>query len=340
MHPRAGHRRRRGRAGAGRRRRRRRRRVGIAGRRRRCAAHRLDGGPRQPQPVHRGRDGRVRGPVPHVRPAVRVRPGRQADPAARDGAAHAGERRHLRRRPHVDRPHPARCAVAGRAAADRRRRRLQLQPDHRQPADVLPAGRQGHQARGGGGRHDGALHHVGAQGGHAVRDRLRHTRAHLGQGQGPDAGAQLRQQDADRRQRAVPGDVLQARRLHEAGAQPGLLGQRRAGMGHSQGRRDHLPGVHQPGHDDPGPARRSGGRRAGGAFGAVRRPAGRRRPQGDRVQLHQLGLRRLQLLRRRRVGGQPRAPRPGVQGGARLRHRPRAHRPARLQRPRPRPATR
>ena len=46
------------------------------------------------------------------------------------------------------------------------------------------------------------------------------------------------------------------------------------------------------------------------------------RAQGDRLQLLQLGLRRLQLLRRRGIGRQPRAPRPGVPRGARLRHRP------------------
>ena len=56
--------------------------------------------------------------------------------------------------------------------------------------------------------------------------------------------------------------------------------------------------------------------------------------QGDRLQLLQLGLRRLQLLRQPALGRQPGAPRPRVPGGARLRHRPRAHHPARVQRPR------
>ena len=46
-----------------------------------------------------------------------------------------------------------------------------------------------------------------------------------------DARAQLRQQAAHRRQRTVPGDVLQARRLHQARAQPRLLGQRRRRAG-------------------------------------------------------------------------------------------------------------
>ena len=303
-------------------------------RRRRHAAHRLDGRPRQPEPLHRGRDGDRRGAVPHLRPALRVRPRRQAHPAARDRAADEGERRHLRRRPHVDGPHPARREVAGRAAAHRRRRRLHLQPDHRQQADLVPAGGQGHQARRGGRRHHGALHHVRPQGGHALRGRVRPPGAHLGQGQDLDARAQLCQQAADRRQRALPGDVLQARRLHQAGAQPRLLGQRRAGLGAAQGRRDHLPGLHEPRHDGPGPAHRRGRRGAGRALGAVLRPAGRARDQGDRLQLLQLGLRRLQLLRQPGVGRQPGAPRPGVPRGARLRDRPRADRPARVQRPR------
>ena len=154
----------------------------VAGRRR-DPAHRVDGRPRQPEPLHRGRDGDRRGAVPHLRPALRVRPRRQAHPAARDRAADEGERRHLRRRPHVDGPHPARRQVAGRAAAHRRRRRLHLQPDPRQQADLVPAGGQGHQARRGGRRHHGALHHVRPQGGHAVRGRVRPPGAHLGQGQ-------------------------------------------------------------------------------------------------------------------------------------------------------------
>ena len=58
-----------------------------------------------------------------------------------------------------------------------------LQPDHRQQADLVPAGGQGHQARRGGRRHHRALHHVGAQGGHALRGRVRPPGAHLGQGQ-------------------------------------------------------------------------------------------------------------------------------------------------------------
>ena len=227
----------------------RRRRVGFAGRRR-DAAHRLDGRPRQPQPVHRGRDGRVRGALPHLRPRLRLRPRRQAHPAAGHRAADQGERRHLGRRPHLDGAHPAGRQVAGRAAADRQRRGVQLQPHHRQQADLVPAGGQGHQARRGGGRHHRALHHVGAQGGHALRGRLRHPRAHLGQGQALHAGAQLRQQDAHRRQRAVPDHLLQARRLHRAHPQPRLLGQRRAGLGPPQGRAHHLPGLHEPRHDD------------------------------------------------------------------------------------------
>ncbi len=200
-------------------------------RRRRDLAHRLDGRPRQPEPVHRGRDRGVRGAQPHVRPPLRLRPGRQAVPAARRRAAHQGERRHLRGRAHLDRQDPARGGVAGRRAADRRGRRLQLQPHHRERPDDLPAGGQGHQARRGRRRHHRALHHVGAQGGHAVRDRLRHPGARLGQGQAGHARAQVRRQAAHHRQRPLPGHLLQARRLHGAGAQPALLGRGRPGLG-------------------------------------------------------------------------------------------------------------
>ena len=143
------------------------------------------------------------------------------------------------------------------------------------------------------------------------------------------------ERDAHRRQRALPGDVLQARRLHQAGAQPGLLGQRRAGLGRAQGRRDHLRGVHQPRHDDAGPAQRAPSTRRR----ACRRrssPACRAtRAQGDRLQLHQLGLRRLQLLRRRRRPGATRccATRRSAWRST-TRSTASKHRPARVQRPR------
>ena len=83
----------------------------------------------------------------------------------------------------------------------------------------------------------------------------------------------------------------------------------------TQGGPDHLPGLHEPGHDDPGPAHRGRGRRPGRALGAVPGLQKHRGGQGDRLQLLQLGLRRLQLLRQSELGGQPRAPRSGVPRG-------------------------
>ena len=52
------------------------RRIGLAGVRRRHPAHRVDRRPRQPEPVHRGRDGGLRSALPHLRPRLRLRPRR------------------------------------------------------------------------------------------------------------------------------------------------------------------------------------------------------------------------------------------------------------------------
>ena len=155
-----------------------------------------------------------------------------------------------------------------------------------------------------------------------------------------DARAQLRQQDADRRQRALPGDVLQARATTPSWCATPTTGATTCRAGAAQGRRDHLPGVHEPRHDGPGPAHRRRRRGAGRALGAVPRAAGRARPSRRSTTTTSTGTTSTSTATTARSRGEPGAPRPGVPRGARLRHRPRSASSSSCTTAAPSPATR
>ena len=146
----------------------------------------------------------------------------------------------------MDLPHPPRRHLAGRPAADRRRRGLHLQL-HRRPPDggvhglhLVDHARHGHRPLHGG------LHLYSAQGQHAADVGADPARAHLEQDQLQGRGKHVREPAAGRRQRAVPGGQVGQTPIPRDGRQQALLGRR------SQDRRGRLSLLHQRRHHGGG----------------------------------------------------------------------------------------
>ena len=214
------------------------------------------------------------------------------------------QRRHLGRRPDLDDQDPLGHQVAGRRAADRRRRRLHLQLHRQEPDGELHQLDVRHQER----RPPSTRPPCGSS---AAGPRPTSRRMwvpiipqHIWEHVSPHGGQhELRRQAAARGQRALPDGRLQEGQLHPPGAQPELLG---AQAGHRRHLLRGLPGRRHHGHrPEVGQHRR----RLGHAAGAVLGPQVRPLLQGGAVLLLQLELPRVQLLRQVELAGQPGAAR-------------------------------
>ena len=273
---------------------------------------RLDGRHRQPEPAHRLDEQRLRDLRPGVPPHGRAGLG---DPQARrlgDRQELGGHRRRTRMDLHPERGHD----VARRRAHHGAGRRLHLQLHHRERDRRLHQLRRWNQP--GRGRRrphlQGHLRQARRQHAHAL-DPLS-ARAHLGQDERQGGEPDLPERPALHRQRPLPGRRVEEGALPADGGLQGLLPRR------ADGRRAHLRRLPERRHHGPGPEGRHARRRLSLPAGAVRAARSDRRRRGHRVQLVQLGLRRVQLLRRR-VKGQPGPARqglpsrPGMGGGPR-----------------------
>ncbi len=152
------------------------------------------------------------------------------------------------------------------------------------------------------------------------------ARAHLGQDERQGGEPDLPERPALHRQRPLQGRRVEEGALPAHGGLQGLLPRR------ADGRRAHLRRLPERRHHGPGPEGRHARRRLSLPAGAVRAAQSDRRHRGDRVQLVQLGLRRVQLLRRR-VQGQPGPARQGLPGRPGMGGGPRQDGRAGLRRP-------
>ena len=215
--------------------------------------------------------------------------------------------------------------MAGRPAADRRRRRLHVQLHRQEPDGELHELDLRHQERDGPRPDHRADRVQPAQGRPREHVGADHPPAHLGACLAAGGQHQLRRQAAARGQRALPDRRVQEGQLHPPGAQPELLGPQ---AGHRRHLLSGLPGRRHHGHR---PEERQPRRRLGPATGAVLGPQVRSLVQVGAVLLLQLGLPRVQLLRQVELTGQP--------GAARL-ALPQRSWPTRVTRSRRRPSSR
>ncbi len=273
-------------------------------------AGRLVREPRQPQPVHRPAERRLRHLPSELRLSRQLR--RQhagADPRRRD------ELVALRRRQNLDVQDPPGRQVAGRSAAHRRRRRLHLQLHHQEPDDRLHQLHPVHQGR----RRPRPLHRAfrlrQAQGRHPADVGTHPPRAHLEQDQPGRRAEQVPEPGAGRRQRRLPGGRLGEGPVRAHGGQQELLGRG------AQDRRDPLSHLHQSGDRGRRPAVGLDPvrRRRPRAVSVVRRQDDLDDAQGDRRLLREHGRR---LLHAGPVAGQPGAQGLAVSQRAQLGHRP------------------
>ncbi len=165
-------------------------------------AHRHRTGRRHPQPVHRILGHLVRDLPPELRHARRLQPQRlRATPRARHELAG------LARRQDLDLPHPPRRDLAGRRAADGKRRRLYLQLHHQErPVRFHPATRPTSSRRSLSTPTRSSFHPRQAQGRHAAPCGCRIVPQHVwSKVSGKAAPDHVRQPGADRRLGSVPG---------------------------------------------------------------------------------------------------------------------------------------
>ena len=286
-------------------------------------AGRLDGRPRDPQPLrrtdrHRERDLRSQLRLPY--------PVRSRDPDASSGARDVLEP--LARRQDVDLLAAPRRHLAGRATVHVGRRRLHLRLRHRQRHggvhrlhDVHQAGRSHRPLR-------GAVLLLASEGQHARARGADPARAYLVEGRPEGGGRQLPQRAARDRHGPLPGRRVSARQIRPARGQQAVLARR------PEGRRAPLRDLPGPRHHATGSALGGNRRRGQAPAGIAHDPAGRQEPEPLDTEPAAGGERsRLQLLPRCCLAGQPGASRPSVPPSPELRHRQAGDLPRGLLRP-------